>query len=227
MIKVISYVLSDNSKPAGLLGSEYTDKFLPSLLSATPEIVGCTANVLNQDLAGGLPGDKMDAEQPSSAHSYEAAIEYWIESTADRMAGVLDAIEDSPGGQHSYWVRELVAKDTVEATEKPYLRLISPCLPKTRMPLPQVFQFWCEHVEKANRIHIGMSRYIRNWHEQPLTAGAPAYFGAPMLNFQSQEDWLERFYVDEAGAEEIAADVGSFVDSFTPLLAREVRIKEI
>ena len=59
----------------------------------------------------------------------------------------------------------------------------------------------------------------------PLSPGAPAYFGAPMLSFQSMSDWQERFYKDEAGRLEIAEDVCTFVSRFSPLLTKEYRLK--
>lgn len=199
---------------------------LPKLLDSHSDIVHCTLNLVDDELTGGLPGAKMGAEDADAGANYEAVIEYWIDAAASETDTLIKALLDLPGKLDAYWTEVFVAKDTDVAAERPsFLRLISPCFPKKGMSLPRIRKHWREHVERANRIHVGMSRYIQNWNMATLTPGSPAYFGTPMLSFQSMSDFTDRFYCDEAGAKEIAADVGSFVDSFAPLLTREHRLK--
>jgi hypothetical protein len=206
--------------------ARWRDDILPDLLASQADILRCTLNLVDDALTGGLPGAKMSAEERDAGAIYDMVAEFWTDAAAVRLPSLLDSLTALPGRLHVYWAEEFIAKDTPEAcASTPLLRLISPCWPKAGRALPQIFRHWQEHVEKANRVHIGMSRYVRNWHMGTLTPDAPSYFGAPMLSFQTMEDWTARFYVDGAGADEIAADVGSFVESFTPLLTREYRLK--
>lgn len=201
------------------------DALLPDLLARHSAIAHCTVNLVDDALTGGLPGAKMGAEDVDAGPTYDAVIEYWLEAPASETAALVAALIDLPGRIDAYWSEPFLAKDSAAAETPAFLRLISPCYPKAGMPMPQVFRHWQEHVEKANRVHVGMSRYIRNWNMAPLTANSPAYFGTPMLSFQTMEDWTDRFYNDAAGADEIAQDVGTFVESFAPLLMREHRLR--
>lgn len=206
--------------------SQLLREIVPRVLVGYPDIVRCTVNIVDDELTGGLPGSKMGAEDVETGPTYDAVIEYWIDTTARSTGSIVKALIDIPGKVDAYWAQVNVAKDSPVARDHPpALRLISPCLPKAGMILPQVYRHWEEHVEKANRIHVGMSRYLQDWHMGSLTPDAPAYFGAPMLSFQTLDDWNNRFYSDPDGAREIAEDVGTFVESFSPLLTHEHRLK--
>ncbi|SCW38461.1 hypothetical protein SAMN02927924_00340 [Sphingobium faniae] len=225
MMKLIAYGAAADSDRVAYRKYVHDD-ILPALIADRPDIAHCTVNLVDDALTGGLPGAKMGAEDVDAGSPYDLVVEFWTSAGATELPGLIERVTGLPGRIDAYWVEEFAAKDSVAAqSAPPVLRLISPCWPKKGMALPQVFRHWQEHVEKANRVHVGMSRYIRNWHMASLTPDAPAYFGAPMLSFQTMEDWTDRFYVDAPGGEEIAADVGSFVESFTPMLTREFRLK--
>ena len=226
-MKIMAYITAPSAEAkAETFARGFVDEFLPDLLKSQPEIVRCTANIVDAGLAGGLPGERMEAEHNDSGPNYEVVAEFWLQSAADHLGAIIAAITEASGSMDAYWVEEFVCKDTPEAkASTPAIRLITPCFPKPHLASPEVWSCWQEHVERANRIHVGMNRYIRNWHRSSLTADAPAYFGSALLSFPTVEDYQERFYKDKDGADEIAEDVARFVDSFVPLFTREVRVR--
>lgn len=226
MIKILTYIEPLKGVAAGDFLKDYRSQFVPEILEKYPEIAGCTLNLVDDDYTGGLPGEKMSSEDAEQVSNYVGASEYWIDASPARIGEITQSLLRAPGRVDAYWVEEHVAKDSPEAAELPVLRLMSPCRPVPGLSALQIFQSWRDHIERANRIHIGMSRYLQNWHMAPLNEDAPKYFGTPMLSFQTLDAWENNFYVDEAGAQEIADDVGSFVESFVPLLTREYRLKQ-
>lgn len=217
-MKVISYI----KRPEGLSHETFArtlqHDLLPDLLRGRPGIRHCRLNLQSPALAGGLPGEKMGPENTTGQSLYSAVVEYQLEADAHELAACLKVLSrQEPFRADIYWAEPFVEKD--EASDAPYLRLISPCYPLSGLTAPEVFQRWGEHVERALRIHAGMSAYVRNWHRAALTPDAPAFFGTPMLTFETRQDWEQRFYIDKAGEREIADDVSSFVGSFVPMLA--------
>ena len=224
-MKITAYVKRDPTVQRDDFNRHYLDQVAPQLLSAQPGIRAMTLNLIEDRFSGGLPGEKMGPEQEVVTPDYDAVAEFWIEPTGPKVSQLInDIIQASPGSVDAYWTDEMIEKRTT--SEPPMLRLISPCHPRPELTLPEVFQRWNEHVEKALRIHIGMSSYIRNWHRAALTPNAPAFFGTPMLGFQNMDDWQQRFYKDQAGEKEIAEDVSGFVSHFSPLLTRQHTLKQ-
>lgn len=223
-MKIIAYIKRDPAIPRDEFNQHYLNQLAPDLLAAQPDIRGMTLNLIEDSFSGGLPGEKMGPEQTVATPDYDAVAEFWIESAGPAVSQLVNIIiQASPGRADVYWADEMIEKNT--SAEPPLLRLISPCHPRAELTLPEVFQRWYEHVEKALRIHIGMSSYVRNWHRAALTPNAPAFFGTPMLSFQTLHDWQQCFYNDQAGEQEIAEDVSGFVSHFSPLLTRQHILK--
>lgn len=204
----------------------YVAKLSSNFLGPRNDILSCTANLIDPDMAAGLPGARIDAEDVAAAAGYTAVIE--CEFASDQRAPEALAAEASViiGLADTYLIETSVAKDTAEARAvPPAVRVVSPCLGKAGMNTQEAGRRWADHVEKACRVHVGMSRYFQHRHLRALTPEAPPFFGTAMLSFQTLEDLRDRFYCDEAGAREIAEDANSFLDSFSPLMMREHRLR--
>ena len=73
---------------------------------------------------------------------------------------------------------------------------------------------WDEHVPLANRIHVGCTRYVRNWVEAPTAnhgAAAPPYQGIAMQHFLTEQDLRERSFDSPTSVQVIKDDVAEFI----------------
>src|SRR5690606_30292602 len=113
----------------------------------------------------------------------------------------------------TYRVSEFVEKD--ETPDRPGLvpgiRLLSTLYGRPELDDRQVKLGWDRHVPPALVAHRAMSRYARNWVEEPLTSGAPRIHGLAALNFPTDDDLRERFYASAADKAAMAEDTPRFV----------------
>jgi hypothetical protein len=224
MMKLLAYVAAPISTGRREFLEMYQRGFLPDLLGSAPEIRHCTASLVDDDLTS-LAMNKLEFWDGAAGLSYDGAIELWLDAPAARIGAIIQQLVGSPGRIDAYWVQEYIAKDTAPVSELPALRLVSPCQSVAHKSPPEVFRHWREHAQMAERVHIGMSRYIQNWHLAPITQDAPSFFGTPTLSFQTLADWTERLYANCDAAREIAADVAKFVKDFIPLFTLEHRLR--
>lgn len=158
---------------------------------------------------------------------YEIVTEMSVEpaNASQRAAEVYEAtagsnaVEHHPGSQpminHTYLVSDIVEKDQQSFPQGERSRgvnLVSVITWAQGKSDAEGRRGWQNHGPLACRIHIGMTRYVRNVIEQALTPGAPAYNGVAVLYFPTQEDLEQRLYDSPKGAEAIAADVRGFVN---------------
>ena len=112
-----------------------------------------------------------------------------------------------------YAVTELVGKDVGPPRSWPTagIKWIVPWIGRSDVPPAERRRHWDEHVELANRVHVGVSRYVRNWVDSPLSAGAPPYQGIAMQHFPSEADARERLFDSPASVRLITGDVAKFI----------------
>ncbi len=158
---------------------------------------------------------------------YDVVTEMWIEPTGASQtaaelyqatagsAAVQEHLRTQSASCHAYLIDEVVQKDQQQFTvggRAPGVNLVSAITFGEGKSVEQGRQGWRNHGPLACRVHVGMTRYVRNLVDQPLTPGAPGYNGVAMLYFPTQQDLEQRLYDTPANAEVIGADVASFVD---------------
>jgi EthD domain len=157
---------------------------------------------------------------------YDVVTEMWIEpaNAAEGAAelyrtALAPAMEQSLRARsavcHSYLIADVVEKDAQKfaaGQRAPGVNLVSAITWGEGKTGEQGRQGWRNHGPLACRVHIGMTRYVRNVIEQAVTAGAPPYNGIAMLYFPTIADLEQRLYDIPANVEVIGKDVAGFVN---------------
>jgi EthD domain len=128
----------------------------------------------------------------------------------------------------TYRVEELIEKDEGPAPGWPVagVRLIVPWRRRTDVSPPECRRHWDEHVPLALRVHVGVTRYVRNWVEAAVgdeAAQAPAYQGIASQHYPSEQDLRERSFDSPASVQVINDDVAEFIAEFLALQVIEYR----
>jgi uncharacterized protein (TIGR02118 family) len=116
----------------------------------------------------------------------------------------------------TYRVEELVEKDEGPAPGWPVagVRLIVPWRRRIDVSPGECRRHWDEHVPLANRVHVGVTRYVRNWVEEAVgddVAKAPPYQGIASQHYPSEQDLRERSFDSPASVQAINDDVADFI----------------
>jgi uncharacterized protein (TIGR02118 family) len=125
----------------------------------------------------------------------------------------------------TYRVEELVEKDTGPAAGWPVagVRLLVPWTRRRDVSPSECRRHWDEHVVLANRIHVGVTRYVRNWVEAVDGDDAPAYQGIASQHYPSERDLRERAFDAPASVQVINDDVAEFIAEPVVLQVTEYR----
>ena len=86
---------------------------------------------------------------------------------------------------------------------------------------------WDEHVPLALRIHVGASRYVRNWVEDVIVSSAfsPGFYpGIATLSFHTDDDYLNGRFDKPENEQVIMDDVAEFMDGVDMFLGQETVI---
>lgn len=75
---------------------------------------------------------------------------------------------------------------------------------------------WAHHANLALKVHVAATRYVRHWVEERLGPDTPPARGIVEFHFATREDMAERYYVSEAGREQIVHDTGHFIEKRLP-----------
>ena len=104
------------------------------------------------------PGD--DGSAP-----WHVVIEAWTDERT--LAASLSRLSPFSAACAVYRVTELVEKDEGPGPGWPVagVRLIVPWIGRSDVSPVEQRRHWDEHVPLANRIHVGVTRYVRNWVE--------------------------------------------------------------
>lgn len=146
-----------------------------------------------------------------AAAPWHAVLEVW-HGTRNAAGLSLSALDDVIAKRATYRVTELVEKDTGVEPGWPTagVRLIVPWIGRHDVSPTELRRHWDEHVPLANRIHVGVSRYVRNWVEGS-DAGAPPYQGIASQHFATVQDLLERSFDSPESVPVIMNDVADFI----------------
>lgn len=171
---------------------------------------GCDALTVNAVLPG-------DAPAP-----WDAVVELWT-SSATLAPALLDELRAGSARWAAYRVTEMVEKEvgTSPGWPTPGIKMIVPWFGRPDVTRAEQRRHWDEHVPLANRIHVGVSRYVRNWVEARLPSDAPDYGGIAMQSFPTLADLQERLFDAPASVQVILDDVAEFIADHVALTVAE------
>jgi hypothetical protein len=164
----------------------------------------------------------------SAAHApkgFDAVVEIWIESEAgaEDLAQRLAAACAPGSSVSSYLCSEIVEKD--ETGGKPAgVKYIAQLYLFDDLPDSAAQRSWAQHASLALKVHVGMSKYVRNWVIQALSPDALPIQGIVELHFPTMTDMQERWFADDRGRDEIVHDLGHFLKSANRMYTSEHRL---
>ena len=159
---------------------------------------------------------------------WHVVIEAWTDQDTLLESLRAAALESMVAAQAIYRVTELVEKDEGPGAGWPVsgVRLIVPWVGRSDVSPSERRRHWNEHVPLANRVHVGVTRYVRNWVEGPVgddAASAPPYQGIASQHYASERDMIERSFDSPASVQVINDDVADFIAEHVVLLVTEYR----
>jgi hypothetical protein len=220
-MKFMSLISRGPGQDAAAFHQWFLNEHAPAVLKQIPRLAHYIVNVndVTPDFGAGQP-------LPTAPVIYDVVTEMWIEpaNASEGAAALYQATIDPVVQQslrsrsascHSYLVADAVEKDaqTFQPGQRaPGVNLVSAITWGEGKTAEQGRQGWRNHGPLACRVHVGMTRYVRNVVEQALTPGAPAYNGIAMLYFPTLPDLEQRLYDSPPNVEVIAKDVAGFVN---------------
>lgn len=209
-MKIITFLSA--TEDAEEFGQWMLATFAPSLASRTN---GCCVNRV-------MPG--------GPAPEWDVVLETWSDS--DDLLSLLDSPELRRRASRiaSYKTLEIVEKDegVQRAGPTPGIKLIAAWVGRNDVARDELRRHWDEHVPLANRIHIGVQRYVRNWVEAVAAATMPfppAYQGVAFQYYASHQDLIDRSFDKPESVQIIADDVADFISHHAVFLTTEYLIK--
>ena len=176
------------------------------------------------------PSDELKTPDGKTAYDVVLEVSSTDHSSYERLRESLATLPDKTGLCHAYRVDRSLEKDELgeqpigEAT--PGLKFISKINWWQDMQPSAARRSWDNHVSLALRVHIGASKYVRNWVTSKLTGSTPDTGGVTMLNFLSQYDLENRWFDSARGEQEIMHDKEHFVSGGNRLYAKEYVLLE-
>ncbi len=206
--------------------SEFRQRCLESLAKlVSPRVIASFADVDPSE--AGLDPEKTPPRE------YDAVLETWHDSPASLAAlePLRALIEPISSRAFAYKVSEIVQKSGARTwplgRRSPGIKGIYPVTRRAGMTTDAFSRHWRDvHGPLALRHHVGLSRYVQNVVQAPITPGAPACDGISELHFPTARDMRERFIDSPQGARRIADDVSSFVGTSLRLDASEYILRD-
>lgn len=220
-MKFMSLISRGPGQDAAAFRQWFVREHAPAILEQIPRLNHYIVNVNDVSPGFGEAQPLQTAPVP-----YDVVTEMWIEPASSAegaaelyKAAVAPAVEQSLRPRsatcHSYLVADVVEKDAQKfapGERAPGVNLVSAITWGEGKTAEQGRNGWRNHGPLACRIHIGMTRYVRNVIEQAVTPGAPGYNGIAMLYFPTVQDLEQRLYDSPQSVEVIAKDVAGFVN---------------
>lgn len=158
---------------------------------------------------------------PAAEPTWDAAIEVWSDFPVS-ASPVWAELDSQVSSRATFTVTELVEKDTGPARgwPTPGVKLLVPWIGRRDITPAETRRHWDEHVPLANRIHVGVTRYVRNWIEPGALDGGdgfPGYNGIASQHFLTEQDLLERSFDSPASVQIIIDDVAEFISEHVAL----------
>lgn len=201
----------------------------PAWLKADPSLRRLVVNLLDVR-PGKMPWQRPDEEiAPPGADKppYDAVIEAWLDS-AEQARAASQWLTKHLGGTCSkldvFGVTEWIEKDRTPPAGRgtsPGVKYISQCSFHDDLPDSAAQRSWQVHVPLALRVHVGVSKYVRNWVEERLSSNTGSTRGIVELHFDSMQDLEQRWFASEHGKAEITHDVRHFLKGAVRMFTTE------
>ncbi len=211
-MKLVAFIQAPAGADQAAYKRWYLETFAPSLLCRVPGLAGLTVNVIRQ---AETLYDYEGAGGPEVADIYA---EFWLQQDRVVTAGEFAPPE---GRQQMFRVEERIEKAELDRAPGVMagIRLLSPLYPIEGAQPAQSVGFWDRHVPLALRIHVGMSRYVRDIVLDVMGEEPSPVFGVASLHFPSDEAIRDRFFDSPESIPEHAADLACFVGKTVPMSA--------
>lgn len=126
----------------------------------------------------------------------------------------------------AYRAEEMIEKDDglVRGSPTAGVKLLCPWSRHQSLSARKCRRHWDEHVPLANRVHIGVCCYVRNWIEDILYASTqqpPDYQGMAVQYFNSYLGLKEESFDKPESEKVIQKDIAVFIDQFELLIGHE------
>jgi hypothetical protein len=167
----------------------------------------------------------------TSRPRFDVVVETWL-ADVDKFRHifeapeVLGALSDRVTERRVYEVEEILEFDRTGqpgfATTAPPFKLISRMRFHQDLPDSAARRSWDIHAEFAHRVHVGASKYVRNWVQQALGDDDSDTRGVVETQFPDEQAFIEGFADSQRGLEEIIHDGQFFVANSDRLLVHEV-----
>ena len=139
---------------------------------------------------------------------------------------IRDTFMDQGAVMTAYSVARMVEK-TPPAARLDQVKLVACLGGDPAVSRIETRRHWNEHVPLALRIHIGASRYLRNWVEGLILTSefSPRlYVGIAMMSFHTVEDYKERLFDIPENVKVIRDDMAEFSELRDNFLGQETLI---
>jgi hypothetical protein len=167
---------------------------------------------------GHMPWQRPGEATPVAAiPPYDAVIEVWFATGEEaRKAAIvlMEELDDQCQPIDVLMVTEHVEKNwpvPAKAGRSPGIKYISLCSFHDDLPASAAKRSWKQHVPLAVKVHVGVSKYVRNWVEEPLSGDSTPVNGVVEMHFATMDDLEQRWFDSDRGRDEIIQDVGHFL----------------
>ena len=173
-------------------------------------------------------------QKPDPAHlPYHALIESWFVTAEDFRRTAREAepmLRDHGARFVSYRTTPLLEIDprfseaSIEG-KRPALTLITPVKWLADLPKSEARRHWDEHVSTALRVHVGLTKYERNWVDEVMSwsIGAEPVDAYADFSFATLDDYTDRFFPGDADRLEINQDIVNSISSGSALFLSDAR----
>lgn len=162
----------------------------------------------------------------ASPSAHEAAYDTLVEGDAASpalLAELREAFTRQGAEMSVYAVRRMVEK-APPAPRRDAVKFVACIRPRPDLSPDEIRRRWNAHVPLALRIHIGVSRYVRNWVDDLILSSSPApipYCGIATMAFHTEDDYRDRLYDRPENEQVILNDVATFMAGVDSFLGRE------
>lgn len=200
----------------------YVEDYSPSLRRRFPGISRHVANITE-------PGPeelRLSYDSADPLARYDVVAE--IDGDGSDYLSVLRRFRDDVGAwadiRNIYRVDSTVVKDDrSRSSPSTGIKFFRELCFYSDMSDAAVKRCWAHHANLALKVHVAATRYVRHWVEERLSPDTPPARGIVEFHFATREDMAERYYVSDAGREQIAHDTAHFIEKRLPrAYAREV-----
>jgi hypothetical protein len=115
---------------------------------------------------------------------------------------------------HVYRVEEVIEKGgpcVAAGTPSPGMKYFGQLVFHPDLPDSAARRSWTIHAALAKTVHVGATKYVRNWVVEQIGDSAPRTQGIVELHFPTLDDLLHRFFDSERGKMQILHDTSHFI----------------